>query len=316
MTSGCTSINAIAPSTTTTTGTAIENPIENLPNGCYTILNNGPTSSKINIYFYDTGFDSDPEIFNSFVKNSYVSLLGNSIFPGIEPYKSLKQEFNVYSFRNSVDLFNCGNDIDDSRNTVPNSPCHYDYIKNKLLASCPGFSAPSGQGESDGNYNIIILPLDGGNVYSSVIVSARLNGVIVSATLGSTLSSSDLVYINLAQGGNSFSINSWILAHELGHKIGFFGEEYGSRDFLNTLIGVPNIDSAECKKWCQGADTQSACYDKYSQFVGCFKNKFILKIPEIQSILNENSFDYNSVKANFLVIPLSVITDTSPAILA
>ncbi|MBI4116881.1 hypothetical protein HY449_04005 [Candidatus Pacearchaeota archaeon] len=65
-------------------------------------------------------------------------------------------------------------------------------------------------------------------------------------------------------------------------------------DYLNLNIAAPNIDSASCKKWCLGADTQSACYDKYSQFVGCFKDKFIIKIPEIQSILNENGFDYNS----------------------
>ncbi|MBI4116880.1 hypothetical protein HY449_04000 [Candidatus Pacearchaeota archaeon] len=207
-----TTTKSASAATTAAAGTGnatatIETSIGNLPSGCYTILNNGPTSSKVNIYFYDTGFNSNPEVFNSFVKNSYSFLFGDSYSTGVEPYKSLKQEFNVYSFRNNADLFNCGN-------SIVSSQCVYGYIKNKLSVSCPGFSAPTDFGESDGNYNIIVVPLNGGNIYSSGSSSSKdvSPGVVAR-------SSSDLIYIQLSY------FTPPTLAHEFGHRIGFFDEE-------------------------------------------------------------------------------------------
>jgi hypothetical protein len=239
--------------------------------GCTTIFNNGSPNKKINIYFYEDGFNSNMQDYEDFVLENVAIVFGGTFegktYPGVEPFKSLKQEFNIFSYQDEND--DCNSYCSFSQKVYPD-----------LRQSCSEFVAAGAFGTDEGNYNIFIFPkFQGQDVTGSS--RDRLN----STTL--RLTSQYSISINV----NSFNESS--LPHELGHRIGFFDEEYSFYDlYLGAKTIHPNIDSFSCTKWCQGVNTQSACYTKYIQWLDCFKTRIINESSEIQDILEDNNLDY------------------------
>ncbi|MCX6743469.1 MAG: hypothetical protein NT116_04500 [Candidatus Parcubacteria bacterium] len=77
-------------------------PIKAADDNCQAIFKNGETSQKINIYFYEQGFNSNSQLYNDYVQTVIAATFGGFAhdinFTGIEPFKSLKNEFNVFSY--------------------------------------------------------------------------------------------------------------------------------------------------------------------------------------------------------------------------
>ena len=239
---------------------------------CVTIFQHGSPHAKINIYFYESGFNSDPQIYNNYVENVIAKIFGGSFegesFLGIEPFKSLKNEFNVFSYTNETN---------DNKQI-------YNLVTQDLKQSCPDFAAPYDWGASDGNYNIIVFPSKDEGWPGGSRTNNRLNETTM------RLSAADTIFLN---GINLSNLDSDPLAHELGHRIGFFDEEYAFFDlYLGAKSIHPNIDSFSCTKWCQGVNTQSACYQQYTKWLDCFETKFIEKSNDVQDILQENNLNY------------------------
>ena len=243
---------------------------------CTAIFENGSPVDKINIYFYENGFnsDSDLQLYNNYVGKVTAKIFGGSFggenFPGIEPFKSLKNEFNVFSYADKMN---------DNRRAF-----HLGIQDLKQTRS--GFVAPTEWGASDGNYNIIVFPSKDTGWPVGTRSTNRLSGTTI------RLTAADTIYLD---GINLYNIDSNPLAHELGHRIGFLDEEYAFYDlYLGAKPVHPNIDSFSCTKWCQGADTQSVCYQQYNKWLDCFNTKFIEKSNEIQDILQKNNLNYTT----------------------
>ncbi|MCH7605358.1 hypothetical protein IID24_05215, partial [Patescibacteria group bacterium] len=214
---------------------------------CTTIAYNGFPTDKINLYFYENGFNENMQKYDEFVSESIAIIFGGSsgekVYPGVEPFKSLEREFNIFAYQDKES---------DCSSLVPCSLASRVYPD---LSACQGgFAAPSDWGEPDGNYNIIVLAIFG---WSGQTSGSRSLNRLDSKTLRVT--SADIIYVNVN------SANDSTLPHELGHRIGFLDEEYSFFDlYLGAKTFSPNVDSFNCTKWCQGVDVQSACYEKYT----------------------------------------------------
>lgn len=247
---------------------------------CATLVNSGSTTSKINIYFYEDGFNSKQEIYDTYVSEIMAVTFGGSFngrnHSGIEPFKSLKQEFNVFSYK---DVTN----INDGSCWPPASVCGTSKIRSDLQNYCAGFMPATDALVGDGNYNIIVIPFDEEGWGSGTGAIKRLSSTTV------RIGANDTIYHNINLSGSAS------LVHEFGHSLGFFDEEYSYYDlYLGAKTIYPNIDSASCNKWCRGVDRQSACYTRYLGLVNCFKEGFVNNNSEIKSILQENNLDYVS----------------------
>ena len=254
---------------------------ETIDEGCVKLFKNGAIDENINIYFYEDGFNSKPLIYDNYVLKFIAVVFGGTFgsqsFNGIEPFNTLKSEFNVFSYKDE------GNS-NDGECWPPSAECGYQQIAQKLEQECSGFAAPSDWGNEDGNYNIVVVPFDEEGWGSSSRSEKRIDLTTL------RMASADIIYHNI-----KFPIAS--LAHEFGHKIGFFDEEYGYYDlYLGAKTYSPNIDSFSCTKWCEGVNKQSSCYGKYAQWLECFKDKFIEESDAIQGVLEDNDFDWQSTE--------------------
>ena len=94
-----------------------------------------------------------------------------------------------------------------------------------------------------------------------------------------------------------------VLAHELGHRIGNFGEEYyeeAKGGFLPVLSKRSNIDSIGCPKWCSGnVDVITACYSKYQKYLSCVEGLTDHSVQRQQYLDCYQSYEPQLSKCNF-----------------
>ncbi|NUQ57056.1 MAG: hypothetical protein HUT38_01005 [Candidatus Paceibacter sp.] len=248
---------------------------------CSSIFSNGSTDRKINIYFYENGFNQKINTYDTYVEKviaaTFSGSFGGDNFPGVEPFKTLRNEFNVFSYKDEANL-------SDGSCWPPSQSCNSSTIRLELSAKCAGFVPTPDFLSNNGNYNIIVVPFDGARTGTSRAVK-RLDSKTI------RIGSSDIIYHNV----NDIKSEMTSIVHEFGHIIGLFDEEYSYYDpYLGAATMYPNVDSASCTKWCGGVDKQSSCYERYSGWVDCFKEKFVNNGAEIKSILEVNNLNYTA----------------------
>ena len=247
--------------TTTTLLPKIQTTTTTIPNSdlCKPFMFSGSPNTKFNFLFVSDRFTNEAD-FKSALDKLFDINKASSFFR-IEPYKSQKNNMNIYYVHRDnqqyMELFDPNNYQGDRRVVT-------DYA-NRIKADCPYL------------FN---------NINSMVVVSsARFRAHSDTASPNTiyfmgppvSLSVPNLDELNLE---DNYPSNT--LVHELGHSIAGFGENYyeeANFHYRPPLINFssdtlpPDVDVEGCPKWCSGQiNTESLCYNIYIDYKSCMSS--------------------------------------------
>ncbi len=238
----------------TTTTTLMSNDL------CKGFMINGDYNKKFNFLFISDGFNNEDD-FKDRLNKLLDENKSGSMFT-IEPYKSSKNNINIYYLYKSNEEFL---DLDPEYPSIKPPKFKADY-QTRLAFYCPNLI---------NRINVVITFSKRSFRSHSETIGVRNNINVIRSPV--SVSASDIEYLN-----SEDSITQNTLLHELGHSIAGFGEEYYDQGLfhfrpptviLDSDLLSPEADVEGCPKWCSGfVNTNSVCYTTYVNYKSCMSS--------------------------------------------
>ena len=235
---------------------------ETTPYTCKKVVDNGPPSEKIDLFVIANSLASAPLDASTFdsIAEKQIDKDGTSRgFFSVEPFKSHKSYFNVYTIRPKtgtatamIDIYNTYK-ADGVTKAMPPMDEAAKALQEIIVKAC------SVNPDEVSRIVVDTSPMsrnEGGEHVNAKNVGIRMVLVYIPTVSADKAKSGD--FDNVVQ----------TFLHELGHMFGQLGEEYKVDSNFGTA-GIVNLDDRNLTKWCSGIDTTSAYYPYYQEWASC-----------------------------------------------